>query len=141
MKKVKCLFIVFVICIAGCALNEPPYTITEDGKYVYPVQEKPIPTKVIAYQDVVTEAGDEAKLGIVEFTPPVYPADALAEGVTGWVEVAFKINDKGKALEPRVKDSSPPEIFDQAVLAALRHWRFEPKDYYDTYILYIEFAP
>ncbi|MCA9405861.1 MAG: TonB family protein [Candidatus Omnitrophica bacterium] len=141
MIKTKYLFIVFTICIAGCALNEPPYTITEDGKYIYPVQEKSIPTKVIAYQDVVTEAGDDVKLGIVEFTPPVYPADALAEGVTGWVEVAFKINNKGKALEARIKDSNPAGVFDQAVLAALKYWRFELKDYYDTYILYIEFAP
>ncbi|SRR5579871_491718 len=57
---------------------------------------------------------------------PVYPERAATAGTEGWVDVEFTVNVKGGAEEAHVADASPPGVFDQAALNAVRKARFEP---------------
>lgn len=59
-------------------------------------------------------------------TAPVYPAEAERKGVEGYAIVEFALTADGHTRDLRVTDSSPPGVFDDASLAAVRTWRFEP---------------
>jgi TonB family protein len=55
---------------------------------------------------------------------PVYPADAAAAGVEGWVDVSFAISPSGTVLGPQVAAAEPRGVFDAAALAAVSRWRY-----------------
>ena len=58
---------------------------------------------------------------------PVYPADALEEGIEGWVLIEFDILPSGKVEDPRVIDSSPEGVFEDAALEAIKGNTYKPK--------------
>jgi TonB family protein len=66
---------------------------------------KPIPTKL------ASPAAD-------------YPADALREGISGFVAVEFTVDKNGKVQDPKVVRSVPK--LDRAALNAVRKWRYAP---------------
>lgn len=55
---------------------------------------------------------------------PVYPAIALAAGVTGVVIIEARIDEAGNVADARVLRSIP--LLDQAALEAVSQWKFEP---------------
>ncbi len=57
---------------------------------------------------------------------PSYPKSALKKGLDGEVTVAFTISRYGRALEPRVVQSSGSKRFHRAALDALQYWVFSP---------------
>ena len=58
---------------------------------------------------------------------PVYPEDALANGIEGEVELAFKVNIRGNPKKIKVIRSEPPGVFDKAAIKALKQWKFEAR--------------
>ncbi|MEP7052415.1 MAG: TonB family protein [Pseudomonadota bacterium] len=56
---------------------------------------------------------------------PVYPADALASGLGGTVELELTVDESGRVLEARVVQPAG-HGFDEAALAAVKAWTFEP---------------
>ncbi|MFW2403723.1 MAG: TonB family protein [Gammaproteobacteria bacterium] len=60
------------------------------------------------------------------FVEPERPSGPFARNKEGWVEVRFRVNEKGKPIEIEISDSEPADVFDQAALSAIRKWRFEP---------------
>lgn len=67
-----------------------------------------------------------------ELTPivqmsPVYPIQAKRRGIEGYVVLEFIVNESGEVQAPKVIESHPPGIFDQAALRAASYWRFKPK--------------
>lgn len=58
---------------------------------------------------------------------PQYPREALIEGITGWVEVEFTINEDGTVADPEVKNAEPKRIFNRAALRAILRWKFKPR--------------
>ena len=65
-------------------------------------------------------------LPIVMVTPE-YPAQALAKGIEGWVEVIFSIDTNGNIIDPQISAHSPSRIFDRSVLVALKKSRYRPQ--------------
>jgi len=59
-------------------------------------------------------------------TPPMYPLKARQDGVEGVVQVKILVREDGTVGEVLVVDSRPRDVFDDAVLAAVPRWRFEP---------------
>lgn len=47
-------------------------------------------------------------------------------GIEGWVKVKFLVNESGRVDSVDVLDCSPEKIFDDAVVACVSSWRFEP---------------
>ena len=62
-------------------------------------------------------------------TSAPYPARARAKGVEGFVTVSMLVDADGTVKDLSVLASSPPGVFEDATLAALRTWRFEPAQY------------
>ena len=58
---------------------------------------------------------------------PVYPPRALRAGIEGTVTVEFTIATDGSVKDLEIVSANPPEIFDRAVLNAVKRWKFSPE--------------
>jgi len=58
--------------------------------------------------------------------PPAYPALARRHGYEGLVVLSVRVSRDGRPLSVSVKQSSGHSVLDEAALAAVRAWRFEP---------------
>jgi TonB family protein len=61
---------------------------------------------------------------ITHKVPPMYPADALADGVAGAVVLKATINEKGSVAE--VSPVSGPRVLARAAAEAVRKWQYQP---------------
>lgn len=68
----------------------------------------------------------DVKLHPIRKPAPVYPAKAQQKGLRGRVVVQFTVRKNGKVADVKVVESDPPDVFDDAVLRAVRKWRYEP---------------
>ncbi len=59
--------------------------------------------------------------------PPWYPPEARSRRIEGRVVVEFTVTERGEVKDPVIVESSPPGVFDRAVLETVRRWRFHPK--------------
>jgi protein TonB len=58
---------------------------------------------------------------------PQYPANAARDGIEGWVELSFSIDESGAVRDVVVTDSQPKRTFDQAAKRALQRWKYQAK--------------
>jgi protein TonB len=59
-------------------------------------------------------------------TAPMYPFRAREQGVEGVVQVKILVREDGTVGEVLIVDARPKDIFEEAVLAAVPNWKFEP---------------
>ena len=59
--------------------------------------------------------------------PPMYPAQALKQGIGGTVILQIDVGADGKPTHVVVDRANPPGVFDDAAVAAAKRWRFDPK--------------
>lgn len=62
-------------------------------------------------------------------TPMQYPPRARAQGVTGYVVLSLLISPTGQVEQVKVLEASPSGVFDEAAVAGVRGWTFEPAQY------------
>jgi TonB family protein len=74
----------------------------------------------------VQVASPAIKVKRIRYTAPKYPPKALQGRVSGFVTIEFVIDTKGQPTGLRVVDAYPAEIFERAVLAAAKRWRYKP---------------
>lgn len=56
--------------------------------------------------------------------PPQYPLQARRRGLSGYVKIEFDVLPDGAVRRLRILESSPPGVFDQAVLTAAESWQY-----------------
>jgi protein TonB len=61
----------------------------------------------------------------VHIVPPRYPTSTKSRP-SGYVVVDFTVTSSGHTTRATVFKSSPPEVFDDAALDAVRQWSFKP---------------
>ena len=54
----------------------------------------------------------------------VYPPEAKAEGIEGYVVVRYDVTEQGMVVNAEVVEAEPEGVFDEAALAAIVQWRF-----------------
>ena len=57
---------------------------------------------------------------------PVYPPEARAQGVEGYVKLRYAITVDGTVESLVVVDAKPVGVFEEAALNAVRAWRYKP---------------
>ncbi len=62
-------------------------------------------------------------IGLIE---PAYPEEAKQREIEGTLRVMLKIDDLGRVQSAEVVEATPPGVFDEAALAAVRAARFQP---------------
>ena len=60
---------------------------------------------------------------------PDYPSRARKKGTTGLVRLSLLVGVDGRVRDVRVLESSPPGVFDEAAIAAVRNWTYSPATY------------
>ena len=78
---------------------------------------------VRAPDDVVSAA---SALMLTRSVKPNYPQAALERGTEGWVDLVFTVRTDGTISDVSVTGAEPAGIFEQAAMAAVRRWRYEP---------------
>lgn len=58
---------------------------------------------------------------------PRYPPAAARDGIEGWVQLRFTIDETGGVTDIEIIDSQPRRVFDQEARRALARWRYAPK--------------
>ena len=54
----------------------------------------------------------------------VYPPDAKAEGIEGYVVVSYDVTAEGMVVNAEVVEAEPEGVFEEAALASIVQWRF-----------------
>ncbi|MCB1626184.1 MAG: energy transducer TonB [Xanthomonadales bacterium] len=89
------------------------------------------PTQVASTQPVPSVAQSTAPqnrdVELVQRVNPNYPARALRQQVSGWVDLEFTITEFGDVTDVRVVDADPKRIFDRDAIRAVQAWKFRPK--------------
>jgi TonB family protein len=57
---------------------------------------------------------------------PEYPATAVAQRIAGSVTVEYTVDTSGETRDVHVVEATPPGVFDQAAINAVKHWRYAP---------------
>ena len=63
---------------------------------------------------------------LVSGTGPIYPAAAKADHVEGVVVIRYGVSQDGRVVNAKVERAEPEGIFEEAALAAVRSWRYNP---------------
>jgi TonB family protein len=67
-----------------------------------------------------------ANLKRVRAPAPDYPESALTQRISGSVVVEYTVDTHGETRDIHVVEASPPGVFDQAAMNAVKHWRYAP---------------
>jgi TonB family protein len=69
-------------------------------------------------------AAQPARIEPSQVVQPVYPARAMASGIQGEVELAYRVGKYGEVVGVRIVSARPSGVFEQAAKAAMGSWRF-----------------
>jgi TonB family protein len=86
------------------------------------------PPPVAAPTPETRSAPAPAQRTLLRFVQPDYPNEALLRGYEGWVDLSLDVTPAGVVLNPRVDNTNNGRIFNRAALAAVRQWRYQPRD-------------
>jgi TonB family protein len=92
-----------------------------DQKDVQAVQQLTAPTS-----KPLDTASLAASLKRLRVSPPDYPPAALAQRISGNVMLEFTVSISGEPRDVHVIEATPPGIFDQAAISAVKRWRYAP---------------
>jgi TonB family protein len=67
-----------------------------------------------------------ARLKRTRATPPDYPQNAMAQHISGSVTLEYTVDTHGEPRDIHVVEATPPGVFDQAAITAVKHWRYAP---------------
>ena len=82
------------------------------------------PSAEVIVEEDVTASDEYLPIVVIQ---PQYPNRALQEGIEGWAQVSFTVDEAGSVVDPVIVQSSPEEVFDEASLAAVSRFKFSPR--------------
>jgi TonB family protein len=89
--------------------------------------EKRAPETVAAAPVAVEPGVLRRDLEPVATPDPVYPPAAFRQGLGGWVEVEYTVNERGATTDVAVAAAEPRGVFDEAAVAAVAGWKYRPR--------------
>lgn len=58
---------------------------------------------------------------------PRYPVDAARQGISGWVQLRFSVDEAGNVQDVEVLAAEPANVFNREAMRALRRWKYQPQ--------------
>lgn len=115
----------------GILTHQIPQRPTRYIDQVKIIAERPKFIESLAIQDA-TLAIEPPLILIEGYMPlqtlvPEYPRAALHQAIEGQVTVKFTIAMDGTVVDPVIVHAQPRRVFDRAVLAAIKEWRYRPQ--------------
>lgn len=85
-------------------------------------------------EDTLVNAESARVVGLDELVrlktaPPSYPRRAEERGLAGSVDVEFTVTADGSTRDIVVVAAEPESVFDDAAVAAVQKWEFQPREY------------
>lgn len=77
-------------------------------------------------EEFLATAAPASELRLIEYEPPAYPQSALRDGTEGSVTLEFVVGTDGRPREIVVAEAEPPGRFEEAAVAAVRDYVYEP---------------
>jgi TonB family protein len=68
-----------------------------------------------------------ANLKRLRAIPPDYPPAAMAQRIAGSVTLEYSVDTRGEPRDIHVVEATPPGVFDQAAISAVKRWRYAPE--------------
>ncbi|HEY1875405.1 MAG TPA: TonB family protein [Steroidobacteraceae bacterium] len=68
-----------------------------------------------------------ANLKRLRAIPPDYPPAAMAQRIAGSVTLEYSVDTRGEPRDIHVVEATPPGVFDQAAINAVKRWRYAPE--------------
>ena len=65
-------------------------------------------------------------LNRTKYVPPSYPRAAQRRNLSGFVDVAFTVDEAGKVADIEIREYEPSDVFNEAAIEAIEQWEFEP---------------
>lgn len=62
-----------------------------------------------------------------EKVAPIYPSDAVDNGVEGYCDIEYTVDQHGNTVSPFVIECSPEGYFEQSSVSAAKKFKYEPK--------------
>lgn len=78
---------------------------------------------------IMNENTVDVKPKVLSRAPLEYPAQALKDGIKGFVIINMLIGKDGSVELAKILDSKPVGVFDNSALNAVNSWRFSPAKY------------
>jgi TonB family protein len=79
-----------------------------------------------AQAPAINTAALAAKLKQTRAISPEYPANALNHRISGSVLLTYTVDTSGTTRDVHVIEATPPGVFDDAAVSAVRRWRYAP---------------
>ena len=73
------------------------------------------------------EDSTEHEARLLKRVEPQYPVAARRERLEGFVELRFTVSESGAVQDIEVLDAQPHGTFEQAAIAAVRRWKYLPR--------------
>jgi protein TonB len=71
-------------------------------------------------------AASGRSLELVSGSAVIYPPEAQAKGIEGYVVVQYDVDANGRVINAAVVAAEPAGVFDAAALETVSSWRFRP---------------
>ena len=65
--------------------------------------------------------------GCVSRGNTLYPVDAYLRGTTGYAIAEYTVTENGQVLDPKIVESQPPGVFDEACLDLVATFQYRPR--------------
>ena len=79
-----------------------------------------------AAKSAIDPATLATRLKRVRVTTPDYPQSAMAQHISGSVTLEYSVDTRGEPRDIHVVEATPPGVFDESAINAVKRWRYAP---------------